>query len=251
MDILVTVCGRAGSKGVKNKNIREFLGNPLINYTLGAAKLFANKNDKYNVDICVNSDSKELLEIATSFDGVIGIERPACLAQDNSPKIPVIQHSLKYMEEKLNKVYDYVIDLDITSPLRTVEDIQNAFIKIIDHSDIDVVFSVVESRRNPYFNMVEEKDGDIRKIKESNFVARQQAPKVYDMNASIYCYMRNSLLNKFERTPFDGKCDIVLMKDTAVLDIDSEEDFELMEILSRYFFMSEYKEIYDYVKNLK
>jgi len=95
--------------------------------------------------------------------------------------------------------------------------------------------------------MVEEIDGEIKKVKESNFVARQQAPKVYDMNASIYCFRRDSLMHVLNNSPFDGACDIILMKDTAVLDIDSEEDFELMEVLAEYFFENEFRELYRYV----
>lgn len=237
MNILITICARAGSKGVKNKNIRNFLGQPLINYTINVAKDFKNKNKQQDIDICVNSDSKEILDIAKKcYNKIIGIERPKSLAKDFTPKIQVIKHSLKFMEEKLNKKYDFVIDLDVTSPIRTVEDIERALKKAIDNKEVDVVFSVVESRRNPYFNMVEKVNGKIKKVKESNFVARQQAPKVYDMNASIYCYRRNSLLKIFKTSPFDGNCDIIEMPDTGVLDIDSEEDFILMELIAKNYF---------------
>lgn len=246
MDILITICGRAGSKGVKNKNIREFLGKPLVNFTIGAANLFKEKSLDYNVDICINSDSIELLEIA-KLNNIIGIKRPEELAQDNSAKIPVIRHSLYYMEEKLGKKYDFVIDLDITSPLRKVEDIENALNKSIENKEADVVFSVVNSRRNPYFNMVEVIDGQVKKVKESSYVTRQQAPQVYDMNASIYCYRRDSLENKLKESPLEGISDIILMKDTGVLDIDSKEDFELMSILAEYFIKDEFKEIERYL----
>jgi len=99
--------------------------------------------------------------------------------------------------------------------------------------------------------MVEQKNGKIQKIISSEFVARQQAPKVYDMNASIYCYRRYSLLNKLENSPLDGLFDIILMKDTAVLDIDSEEDHELMQILAKHFFKNEFNELYEHVKVYK
>lgn len=79
--------------------------------------------------------------------------------------------------------------------------------------------------------MVKEIDGKIQKAKGFNIVRRQDAPKVYDMNALIYCYRRDSLLNKLKETTFEGIVDIIIMPDTAVLDIDSEEDFQLMEII--------------------
>lgn len=244
MNILITICGRAGSKGVKNKNIREFYGSELIKYTIAAAYLFKERNTGYDVDICVNSDSQNLLNIVRKYD-LECIQRPVELAQDSSPKVPVIKFSLQYMEEKRSKKYEYIIDLDITSPFRRLEDIENALNKAIKNEVCDVAFSVVPSRRNPYFNMVEEDNGNLRKVISSDYTTRQQAPKVYDMNASIYCYKRNSLLNILDSSPFDGVFDIIVMKDTAVLDIDSEEDFDLMEILAAYFFKNEFKDLYN------
>ncbi len=244
MNILITICGRAGSKGVKNKNIRKFYGNELIKYTIAAAYLFKERNTQHKVDICANSDSKDLLEIVSKYD-LECIQRPSELAQDSSPKVPVIRYSLEYMEKIKNIEYEYIIDLDITSPFRKIEDIQRALNKTIEESDYDVVFSVVPSRRNPYFNMVEEHNGVIKKVINASYTARQQAPNVYDMNASIYCYRRNSLLNVLNMSPFDGVFGITLMKDTAVLDIDSEEDFELMQVLAHYFLENDFKELLD------
>lgn len=246
MNILITICGRAGSKGVKDKNIRKFLNIPLVEYTICAAELFKEKNKQYNIDICVNSDSIKLLELASSYNEVININRPKEFSEDNSPKIPVIRYSLNYMESKLNKIYEYIIDLDITSPLRKIKDIENALNKCIGKPDLDVVFSVVNSRRNPYFNMVENKNGKIKKVLSSDFVARQQAPEVYDMNASIYCYKRDSLINIIKNTVFEGKCGIILMQDTGIIDIDSEEDFILMEVIAKYLFNKEFSDIYKY-----
>lgn len=235
MNILITVCGRAGSKGVKNKNLRDFLGQPLVYYTFQAAKLFKEKNSKYNVDICINSDSDELLELGNQFGDIETIKRPDELATDESAKIPSIRYSLVEMEERKNIKYDFIIDLDITSPFRKLEDIENALNKSMGNENVDVVFSVVESRRNPYFNMVEKRNGKIKKVKDSDYLRRQDAPKVYDMNASIYCYKRGSLLNKIKESPLEGENDIIIMQDTAVLDIDSEEDFELLEVLGNFF----------------
>jgi CMP-N,N'-diacetyllegionaminic acid synthase len=245
MNILITICGRAGSKGVKSKNIREFHGIPLIYYTIASAKLFKERNQEWTVDICVNSDSEQLLGLVEGFEYVVGVSRPLELAQDDSPKVPVIIHSMNSMEHLRNKVYDTIIDLDITSPLRRTEDIEKALLKLEENKAVDVVFSVVHARRNPYFNMVEIYEGKPRKIIKSNYVTRQQAPQVFDMNASIYCYRRGSLGNTVQRSPFDGKFDISIMKDTAVLDIDSEDDFELMELLAEYYFANELSTLYE------
>lgn len=251
MNILITICGRGGSKGVKGKNFKEFLGFPLVFFTISAAELFKTKNKNHHIDICINSDSDELLNIADKTKVVTLIKRPEYLAQDTSPKVPVIRYSLDESEKNNNIIYDYIIDLDITSPLRTLNDINN-ILNITIENNYDIVFSVAESRRNPYFNMVELKDGIITKSKQSDFVARQQAPKVFDINGSIYCYNRNSLINVFKNSVFDGKCGIYEMIDTCVLDIDHERDFEMMLLIAPYFYKKypEYKEIYDNIKNL-
>ena len=189
--ILITICGRAGSKGVKNKNIRDFLGKPLVLYTIELAKAFKEKYTEYDIDIAVNSDSEKLLEIAEK-GGCSLVDRKDENATDSAAKVPVIIDTVDKMENKTKKSYCYVMDLDITSPLRTMEDIENGFKKI--QTDLfDCVFSVVPARRNPYFNMIEEKEGKAKKVLESDFVSRQQAPAVYDMNASIYFYRRESL----------------------------------------------------------
>lgn len=247
MNILITICGRKGSKGLKNKNIRQFNGYPLVDYTIAISKKFQ-ESSVNNVHISVNSDSEELLEIASKYDFLTTIVRPMHLGQDDTPKVAVIKQSLDYMEN-LNKMrYDVVLDLDITSPIRKLEDVENTLQLLTNNPNLDIVFSVVQSRRNPYFNMVEKINNRIIKVKESEFVARQQAPKVYDMNASIYAYRRTSLIGKVNRSPFDGECGIYEMKDIGILDIDSEEDFILLSIICEFLFNNEYKELYNYVR---
>jgi CMP-N,N'-diacetyllegionaminic acid synthase len=139
------------------------------------------------------------------------------------------------------------VDLDITSPLRMVQDIHTAIEYKLSHRDMDIIFSVTNARRNPYFNMVKQNaDGTVQKICQSDYVSRQQAPEIFDMNASIYVYESDFLENTSSNKLFDGRCGIVKMFDTAVLDIDSEEDFTLMEIIAKYVYetKSEFNEIY-------
>lgn len=246
MTILFTICARAGSKGVKNKNLRSFLGYPLSFYTASAIDLFIKKNNnKYICDIILNTDSKHLI---TLFENNINmpikiIQRDCNLSLDDTPKINVIQNII------LDKYYDIIIDLDITSPLRTVEDIEALIQKKII-SNADVVFSVTNSRRNPYFNMVVKTDDCYKRVISSNFDTRQQAPEVFDMNASMYAFSSSFIASK--KNIFEGKCDVIKMIDTAVLDIDTEEDLELMQVIAKYFFDTNYKmnEIKDNIKNI-
>lgn len=241
MNILITVCGRAGSKGAKNKNFRDFLGKPLVLYTIKAAKLFQKKYIQANIDICLNSDSSIAENIALE-EKIFFTERPSNLATDTTAKADAIRDVLKKMEDKEEKQYDYVIDLDITSPLRKTEDIIEVLNKI-QRTKSDVVFSVVPSRRNPYFNMVEkDSEGEIVFSKPVTCTCRQEAPEVFDMNASIYCYDRNTLIDS-ERDPFEGKIEITVMPETYVIDIDHEEDFHVLECLVEHYYKEKYREI--------
>lgn len=256
MNILFTICGRAGSKGFKNKNLKKFLGRPLVYYSIAAIVLYMEKSntEEANTDVVLNTDSEELIQIVSQQNTVPinVIRRDSTLGGDTIPKISVIKDSLVKMEEHHKKHYDIVVDLDITSPLRTVNDIETAINKKITRDDTDVVFSVTESRRNPYFNMVKEENGFFLKAISSEYTARQQAPKFYDMNASIYVYSVDALRNKKPNVFFNNRCDAIFMKDTGILDIDSEEDFQLMQVIAEYLFFHEeaYKQIYDKVKHI-
>lgn len=234
MNILFTICGRAGSKGYKNKNLKELRGVPLVYYTLAAIKGFMDKHPEDSVSVALNTDSEPLKSVVNKQNHIpiINVARKADLAGDVVAKDEVIQDTyLSCIEVEPN----VVIDLDITSPMRRVEDIEN-IITEYSSGKFDIVFSVVEARRSPYFNMVEKKpDGYYRKICKSDYTARQQAPKSYEMNASIYAYNPSFLSRKINRTILDYNCGISLMSDYLVLDIDSEEDFRLMEFLHEYY----------------
>lgn len=247
MNILFTICGRAGSKGIKNKNVKPFLEYPLPYYTLSAIDLFCQQNDDDVFDIAINTDSKELIALVKHFHKeVVAIERKEELAGDRVAKIDVIKDTMEQMENRKQYKYDMVVDLDLTSPLRTKKDIENLIMKK-NSQDYDVVFSVVESRRNPYFNMVAEEGEYCKKVIPSNYTARQQAPSIYDMNASLYAYEPSFLTTG--KGLFEGKCGMIKMYDTAVLDLDHENDFVLMEIIAKYLFSEEdgFKEIYEHI----
>lgn len=235
MNILFTICGRAGSKGIKNKNIKDFCGYPLPFYTVSAIDLYKKKNPNINCDVVLNTDSKDLINIFSENLNVKidVIERKEELGLDNTPKIAVISNCLEVMKKRKDANYDMVVDLDITSPLRTVDDVNNLIEKKIE-SNADVVFSVTNSRRNPYFNMVKKGDNGYERVITSNFNARQEAPEIFDVNASVYAYSPKFL--ESGKGIFDGRCDIIKMMDTAVLDLDHENDLELMQLIAEYLF---------------
>jgi len=239
MNILFTLCGRAGSKGVKGKNARDFLNVPLVWYSMANIALYMEKYaDEDDIKIVLNTDSGPLKDLVRRVKDVpvTIIHREESLAGDKVPKVAVILDSLNKAEEAFARKFDMVVDLDITSPLRTVEDVKNAIDRKKQRNDVDVVYSVAPSRRNPYFNMVKEENGFFCKAIPSNFTTRQEAPVFYDMNASIYAYSPDALRNKEHATFFNSGCDAIVMKDTGILDIDSEEDYELMQVIAKYLF---------------
>lgn len=256
MNILFTLCARAGSKGLKSKNIRSFLGAPLVSYTIAAMRLYKEQdNTGDNFGVCLNTDSEELIaQVLEQEPSTFVVRRTQELSGDTVAKIAVIKDCLKKAEEHLEMSFDLVVDLDITSPLRKVKDIKNAVQKKQQERSLELVFSVTSARRSPYFNMVKQNsDGTVSKVMDSNFTARQQAPELFDMNASIYVYEANFLRSNTSNMLFDASCGIVQMIDTAVLDIDSEEDFFLMQIIGKYFYESdqEYGEIFAAIDELR
>lgn len=247
MNILFTICGRAGSKGFKNKNLKEMRGVPLSFYSLAAIKGYMNKHSEDKVAVALNTDSEPLVQLIQrqTIIPVLYVERKPELAGDVIPKVEVIKDTFLSCSDF---DVDVVIDLDITSPMRRVVDIEN-IIAEFNKGIYDLVFSVVEARRSPYFNMVENKsDGFYRKICKSDFTARQQAPKSYEMNASIYAYSPAFLRSDIIKTIIDYNCGISVMPDYLVLDIDSEEDFAMMQYLHEYYCNQdeELKMVYEY-----
>lgn len=256
MKILFTLCGRAGSKGVKGKNARDFLDVPLVWYSMANIALYMERYGAGDdIKVVLNTDSEPLKDLVRRVKDVpvTIIHREESLAGDKVPKVAVILDSLKKAEEAFACKFDMVVDLDITSPLRTVENVKNAIERKKQRSDVDVVYSVAPSRRNPYFNMVKEENGFFCKAIPSNYTTRQDAPVFYDMNASIYAYSPEALKNKEKSSFFNDHCDAIVMADTGILDIDSEEDYELMQVIAYYLFENnkEFKETYEKANNWK
>lgn len=255
MNILFTLCGRAGSKGVKGKNARDFLGMPLVWYSMAGIDMYMNQvaGKDNRIDVVLNTDSEDLIQLVakvTDLDVTV-LRRDASLGGDKVPKVAVILDCLLRAEKHFDVAYDVVVDLDITSPLRVVQDIKNAIERKKERPEVDVVYSVTHARRNPYFNMVREDNGFFCKAVSSNFTTRQEAPVFYDMNASIYAYSPRALKEKEQSAFFNSNCDAVVMMDTGILDIDSEEDYNLMQVIAKYLFEEKdgFKEVYEKIKS--
>ena len=223
---------RSGSQGVKNKNLKIINGKPLMYYTIKQAiksRLFEH--------IVVSTDSKKILKKAKIFGAEGWFIRPKNLATNKSSKIPVLQHALKQSEKHYKKKFNLIVDLDVTSPLRKVEDIINAY-KIFIKKKGDILITGTKSKKSPYFNIVEIEKKKVKKVISTNkkIFRRQDSPQTYDMNASIYIYNRKTLINsKFVIESLEkkgkGKAILYEMPESRSIDIDNEFDFKLVKFL--------------------
>jgi N-acylneuraminate cytidylyltransferase/CMP-N,N'-diacetyllegionaminic acid synthase len=223
MKILCTICARAGSKGVANKNLRLINGLPLIAYSLQQAvetKLFS--------QIAVSSDSSEIRTTALAHGATFVVDRPTQMASDTAPKLPAIRHCVETTEKKFGQ-FDIIIDLDATAPLRIAADIIGS-LELLTATNADNVITGTPAHRSPYFNLVEQDENGIVQLSKplkDAVTRRQDSPKCFDMNASIYVWRRDALLNN--SSLFVSSTRLFEMPRERSLDIDSEADFEMVE----------------------
>ena len=225
MKNLCTISMRGGSKGVSNKNMRELHGKPLMAYTIEQALesgLFKH--------VVVSTDSKEIAEMAQGFGAEAWFLRPLNMATDEAPKLPAIRHAFLESEKYYGHIFDVLVDLDATSPLRNVGDITGAYQQFVEE-DSEILITGNPARKNPYFNMVEKINGRIQKVKELNKspTRRQDAPEVFDVNASIYIWKREAILNS--DTLITNKTSLYIMPEERSVDIDTDLDWQFVEFI--------------------
>lgn len=225
-DTLYLITARGGSKGIPGKNIKEFAGTPLILHSVGHARQAGAKDH----DICVSTDSLQIIETVRQSGLEVPFVRPDELATDTAGSYDVILHALSFYES-LGRHYRKVVLLQPTSPLRTAEDIREAC--RLWRDDIDMVVSVREARTNPYYNAFEtDSDGMLHISKgDGLFTRRQDAPEVWEYNGAVYVMTVASLL----KGPMSGFRRIVpyIMSAERSVDIDSPLDWATAENIYR------------------
>ncbi len=227
MFILGTICCRGGSKGVKGKNIRPLKGVPLIAYTVKTGLQCHLLND-----VIVSTDSDEIALAAKTAGIKTIIQRPAELASDTASKWPVFIHAVEEYEKLTGVTVDYLVDMDVTVPLKTPADIAGAIQTALDDNTADVVITGYEPERNPYFNMMEiAADGFAHIVKQSEkpIVRRQDAPTVYSLTPAAYVVKKQALYNFSHWSR--AKCKIYPIPRERAVDIDTEVDFNIVEFL--------------------
>lgn len=223
----VVVCvipARGGSKGLPGKNIKNFCGKPLIAHTIEQAR-----QSKYIDRVIVSTEAEEIARISLEYGAEVPFMRPMELAGDSVATIDVLLHAINWFENEDIYLFDIFTLLHVTTPLRSVEDIDNSIALLVEEN-ADNIFSVAEAHRNPYFNMVEiNKNGYAALVKQGNFTTRQAAPLVYDMNASIYVWWKE-LLKQKKKIFLDNTKIYVMPKERSV-DIDDNIDFKIAEFM--------------------
>jgi len=228
VSLLCTICARGGSKGVVGKNARDLPGRPVLAWSIAQAR----ETGLFDA-IAFSSDSDALLDAAVKAGADIAVKRPGEMATDTAPKLPAIRHCLEQAIAQTGKTPEIFVDLDVTSPLRLASDISGA-VALLRESGARNVITGAPARRSPYFNLVEQRtDGSVGLSKPANppVTRRQDAPRCFDMNASIYVWRVAPFLE--QPAVFYPDTRLFEMPEERSIDIDSDLDFTLVELLLR------------------
>ena len=226
MNYVALICARGGSKGVRGKNIRLLKGRPLIGWSIQVAKRVSQISR-----IIVSTDSEEIARIAREQGAEVPFARPSALAEDSSPEWLVWRHALDYLRMDEKESLDGLVVVPPTSPLRSSQDIENC-ISEYERGGVDVVITVSEAHRNPYFNMVTVNDQGFVELvisPKENFYRRQDAPNIFDV--TTVCYVVRAQFVQQYSGIFEGKVRSVFVPPERALDIDTELDFKFAEFL--------------------
>lgn len=222
---ICTITVRGGSKGVPGKNWRVVAGLPLFGHSVRHAV----QSGLFD-SVVVTSDAPEVLSTARELGASDVVERPAQLATDTAGKVPAIVHAVLEIEQRTGHRFDTVVDLDATSPLRSVADVIGT-VELLESTGADSVITGAEAHRSPYFNLVEQDPatGVVAVSKPLGILRRQDAPRAFDMNASVYAWKRDSVIA--DPVVFFPTTLIFEMPPERSLDIDSEFDFAVVDWL--------------------
>ena len=219
--VLAIIPARGGSKGVPRKNIRLLAGKPLLAWTIDEAK-----KSKYIDRLILSSEDDEIIEVARDFGCEIPFKRPVELAQDDTPGIEPVIHAINTLEEK----YDFVVLLQPTSPLRTVEDIDGC----IQHcilTESPACVSLTEVQQSPYWMYHLDDNMKLKPFVQNveTINRRQDLPKVYVLNGAVYVAKSGFILNR--KSFLSNETAGYIMSGKNSVDIDTELDFSYCEWL--------------------
>ena len=224
MRVVALICARGGSKGVPGKNIRPLAGRPLIGWAIDAVRVLPRV-----ARVIVSTDSEEIAQVARNAGADVPFMRPADLALDASSEWPVWQHALSFLRDTEGAYPDALLVVPTTAPLRDPGDLDRC-LDAYSQGNADVVITVTDAHRNPYFNMVTtSSDGFSRLvIPPSGAVTRRQdAPPIFDMTTVGYVARPSFVMQS--RGLFEGRVRSVHVPSERALDIDTLFDFQIAE----------------------
>ena len=225
MTTVAFIFARGGSKGLPGKNIRPLDGKPLIAWSIEHA-LAVERIDR----VIVSTDSDEIASISRQYGAEAPFIRPASLAMDESPEWLAWRHGLEYLKNT-GSFPEIMVSVPATAPLRSTIDI-NKCLDEYEYGSADVIITVTDAHRSPYFNMVKENpDGTYGLVNTPPFTLerRQDAPIVYDM--ATVCYVANSEYIMSHESIFEGRVRAVNVPIERAIDIDTLMDFQIAEVL--------------------
>ena len=216
------IFARGGSKGLPGKNIKKLCGKPLLVHSIEIAKSINTISEVF-----VSTEDAQIKEIALKHKAKV-ISRPENLATDTSPELDSWKHAIQFLNDS-GEYFDRFISLPTTAPLRSKIDVENALNAFSDASDI--IVTVTESARNPFFNLMKyNDDGYLETFSNIGSIQRRQdAPECYDLTTVAYVSRPDYILNSSNL--LDGKVSAVNIPPERAIDIDNETDFFIAEAL--------------------
>jgi CMP-N-acetylneuraminic acid synthetase len=226
MNAVAFIFARGGSKGLPGKNTRLFGGKPLIAWSIERA-LEVHRIGR----VIVSTDSEEIATISRQFGADVPFIRPAELATDESPEWLSWRHGLEFLLETTGGIPEVIVSVPSVAPLGLAIDIENCLDEY-EKGLSDIVVTVTDARRSPYFNMVKRNLEGTYGLVDSSFSSvnrRQDAPTVYDM--TTVCYVAKSEFVMSHNSIFEGRVGVVHVPIERAIDIDTQFDFQFAEFL--------------------
>ena len=221
--ILAIVPARAGSKGIKDKNITDLNGKPLIAYSIEAGL-----KSKHINKVVVTTDGEEIAKVAKEYGADVPFLRPKHLATDTSKTIDAVTHCIDELKNQGQK-YDYVVLLQPTQPLRQAWHIDEA-IELIIEKDEDALVSVSKVKDHPILmRTIDESGHAVNLLEGSSTKRRQDFPDFYKVNGAIYINKINDNLNN-DTSLNDNKL-VYIMDEKYDVDIDEMLDLQIARLI--------------------
>ncbi|WP_078555812.1 cytidylyltransferase domain-containing protein [Bacillus alkalicellulosilyticus] len=218
--ILGIIPARGGSKGIPRKNIKDLGGKPLLAWTIEEAK-----KSKYIDKLILSSEDEEIISIAKKWGCDVPFKRPNELAEDNTPGSEPVVHALQHLPG-----YDYVVLLQPTSPLRSIEDIDGCIRKCYESNSYSCV-TVTTAEKSPYWMYKVNGEGRMSQIIRQDKLEsrRQDVPMVYSLNGAVYVAKVKEFLS--EKSFITEDTLAYVMSKINSIDIDDQDDFSYVQYL--------------------